>query len=235
MSKENQYPTIEDLVGVLKEKGNDALADQLTYAAENSKILHPELIMGSAETGKTAELPMAKIGIGMSSLEKRKQLSNLLEDHELSKKRKMLHLLHNTRSNNWLKRHGYPMRRRPFNERHVILLDEAHLLMNNTLTQNASKSIFPALRNYKTHVTKCVQKLEGYKILEHYKEPEYTFDEIMKIYTERMKTCRKDGVSIHLVNQAPIFVETGKTIGVVKCPAELLIYKKKSNIMRKQP
>ena len=48
----DKYPTIEDLVEVLKEKGHDALADQLTCAAKKSKMLHPELIKGNTETEK---------------------------------------------------------------------------------------------------------------------------------------------------------------------------------------
>lgn len=269
----DKYPTIEDLVEVLKEKGHNALADQLTYAAENSKMFHPELITGSAESGKTAELPMAKTGVGMSfhakkefvnsikkhakkrdinvtiigkagtgkrsslffpeettdlpALPQSKDMDNMLSEYELSKERPSQRYLYKTMSNNWLKRHGYPMRRRPFNERDVLLLDETYLLANDTTTTNYTELLFSTLRKYKKYTVECTQHPEGYEILEHYKEPEHTADEIMTIFKERMKTSKKDGTHIHFVNQRRVFDETGKMIGIVMGPAELLIYKKK--------
>lgn len=258
----DKYPTIEDLVEVLKEKGQDALADQLTYATENSKMFHPELITGSAASGKTAEFPMAKTGVGMSfhakkravntiiigkegaekrsspffpketidlpALPQSKDMDNMLSEYELSKERQSQRYLYKTMSNNWLKRHGYPMRRRPFNKRNVLLLDETYLLANDTTTTNYTELLFSTLRKYKNYTVECVQHLEGYEVLEHYKEPEHTADEIMTIFKERMKTNRKDGTNIHFINQRKVFDETGKMIGIVMGPVELLIYKKKA-------
>lgn len=258
----DKYPTIEDLVEALKENGHDTLADQLTHTAENSKMLHPELIMGSAASGKTAEFPMAKTGVGMSfhakkravnatiigkagtgkrsslffpeetidlpALPQSKDMDNMLSEYELSKERQSQRYLYKTMSNNWLKRHGYPMRRRPFNKRNVLLLDETYLLANDTTTTNYTELLFSTLRKYKNYTVECVQHLEGYEVLEHYKEPEHTADEIMTIFKERMKTNRKDGTNIHFINQRKVFDETGKIIGIVMGPVELLIYKKKA-------
>ena len=178
------------------------------------------IVNGMTGTGRSfmANLP---------ALPQRKVMDNILSEYELSKERQSQRYLHKTMSNNWLKRHRYPMRRRPFNERNVLLLDETYLFANDTTTTNYTEPIFSTLRKYKNYTVECTQHLEGYEVLEHYKEPEHTIDEIMTIFKERMKTNRKDGTNIHFIDQRKVFDERGKMIGIVRGPAELLIYKKK--------
>ena len=62
-------------------------------------------------------------------------------------------VLRKTKSNNWLKMHGYPMRRKPRGTRKkknksYVFVDEAHLLVRNTDTQDFVANLYSRARRF---------------------------------------------------------------------------------------
>ena len=64
-------------------------------------------------------------------------------------------------------------------------------------------------------------------LVEQYTEKDYTWDQLVQIYTEKMRNCRKEGIVIEFVTQKPVLDEKEQVvIGVTTdFPAELNIYK----------
>ena len=62
-------------------------------------------------------------------------------------------------------------------------------------------------------------------LVEQYTEKDYTMDQLIQIYTQKMGTSRKDGVILEFITQKPLFDENGKIIGITTdFPAELNVY-----------
>ena len=62
-------------------------------------------------------------------------------------------------------------------------------------------------------------------LVEQYTEKDYTLDQLIQIYTEKIGTCRKNGVIVEFIRQKPLFDESGQIIGITTdFPAELNVY-----------
>jgi len=62
-------------------------------------------------------------------------------------------------------------------------------------------------------------------LVEQYTEKDYTMDQLIQLYTQKIGTCRKDGVILEFIRQKPLFDENGQIIGVTTdFPAELNVY-----------
>lgn len=62
-------------------------------------------------------------------------------------------------------------------------------------------------------------------LLEQYTEKDYTWEQLIQIYNEKMKVCKKENLIIEFIAQKPILTENGLVIGVTTdFPAELNIY-----------
>ena len=73
-------------------------------------------------------------------------------------------------------------------------------------------------------------------LIEQYTEKDYTLEQLIQIYKEKMATCKKDGTIIEFIAQKPVLDESGQVIDVTtEFPAELNVYAYKTLVGSAKP